>query len=695
MRTKITASHTNLLISLGFVLVIVLLLAIAGVGLNHMRQIKNQLDDIVLVHNKKTKLIAKMRHSNRERIISLQRMVILDDPFEIDDQALLNMSLANQFIQARRELEALTKADDEHLLLNELRRQTMTAAPLNDRVRDLIWDDENKALAEQLMVDAVIPAQNEIFGVFNNLGTYYERANETAVAVATAQYKNAFRNTIALLLVEVMLSILIAWFVISRSSRAERELTRHRDHLEQLVTERTQKLQQEINERKQAQQQLSFQASHDELTGLINRRELERRLSAAVAEAAQDGVEHSLCFLDLDQFKIVNDTCGHMAGDQLLQQLVSHLRPHIRTSDTFARLGGDEFGILLRNCSLEIARTIADKIRLAVEEFRFFWGEQVFSIGVSIGVVKIDRRTADRAVVMSNADAACYMAKEQGRNRVNVHDADDVEIEQRRGEMQWTSRLQQALDHDFFELYYQPIVNIQDPNDTSLHLEILLRLRDADDGVVPPGAFLPAAERYGMLASIDRWVVANVVRWLGEHHALMPRGRVAINIAGETLSDRNFLGYVQDALAAHRVPANCIVFEITESSAIKNLQHANQFIQTLKADGCLFSLDDFGSGLSSFAYLKNLPVDYLKIDGSFVRDILNDPVDEAMVSAISQVAHSLKKRTIGEFVENDLIRKRLQKLGINYAQGYGIARPEPLRKLNLPALNQPHRAIAG
>ena len=654
------------------------MLAIAGGSLWQMTQIKQQLDEIVLVHNAKTKLIATMRHSNRERIISLQRMLILDDPFAIDDQAIYNMSLANQFITARRELENMITNDSEQQLLQNLRQKTMQAAPLNDAVRDTIWGNEDVKLAAQIMINDVIPAQDAIYDVFAKLTEFYESESKAAVKIATEEYQTAFRDTLVLLFFAVTLSIFIALFIIRHSSRSKRELTQHRDHLEQLVTERTEKLQQEINERKQIQQQLSFQASHDPLTGLVNRHELEKRIQQTIDDASNSNQEHCLCFLDLDQFKIVNDTCGHMAGDELLKQLVQHLLPNIRRNDTFARLGGDEFGILLQHCVLAKGNMIANSIRLAVEDFRFLWEDQIFAIGVSIGVVKIDRNTPSLAIAMSNVDAACYMAKEQGRNRVHIHDTGDDKISQRKGEMRWTSRLQQALDNNHFELYYQPIVNIQGQSDNSLHLEILLRLRDDDDNIIPPGAFLPAAERYGLLASIDRWVVNQAMAWLGSNQRQMKDSQIAINLAGETLSDPNFMGFVLDTLEKYSIAPQSIVFEITETSAIKNLQHARHFIKTLKAIGCMFSLDDFGSGLSSFSYLKNLPIDYLKIDGSFVKDILNDTTDEAMVNAINEVAHSMGKQTIAEFVENDLICKRLEQLGIDYAQGYGIATPQPL-----------------
>lgn len=427
--------------------------------------------------------------------------------------------------------------------------------------------------------------------------------------------------------------------------------------------------------------QLSYQATHDALTGLYNRREFEQRLKDAIEESRLRGDEHALCYLDLDQFKLVNDTCGHIAGDELLRQIAVLLQGRIRDADILARLGGDEFGVLLMHCSLEQARRVAEDLRKTVRDFRFVHEEHSFEIGVSIGVVTVNASIHNMTEVYSAADVACYAAKDSGRNRIHVYKPDDHELKRRQGEMRWVARIRKAIEDDRFVLYSQVIEPVSDPG-LPVHYEILLRICDENGQEVPPMAFIPAAERYNMMPEVDRWVVDRVL----DTAATIERGPLreavwTINISGRSLGDDEFLRYLLRRIADSPVPAGRFCFEITETAAIANLRRAARFIKQLKSLGCRFALDDFGSGLSSFAYLKNLEVDYLKIDGSFVRDMVEDPIDHAMVEAINNVGHVMNIQTIAEFVENDAIREALQGLGVNYAQGYGIGRPQPLAEL--------------
>ncbi len=450
-----------------------------------------------------------------------------------------------------------------------------------------------------------------------------------------------------------------------------------------------QELKREISNHKRTAQKLyrekervSYQASHDALTGLANRRELELRLSNALHMAKQTGTEHTLLYLDLDQFKIVNDTCGHIAGDELLRQLAVILEHSIRKGDTLARIGGDEFGVLLENCTRDEAVRIAGSLREAVQEFRFAWGDNMFGVGVSIGVVQISADSESLTQVLSTADTACYTAKDMGRNRIQVYKPGDTELARRHGEMQWVSHINKAIDDDRFELYCQPIVPAKNHFGGSEHLEILLRMTDSRGELIPPGAFIPAAERYNLMAQIDRWVVSRVFATLLAHPDFMrdnPHTYFAINISGSSLSDEKFLNFVGDQFRGCNIPPQCICFEITETAAIADLSNARNFIATLKKLGCKFSLDDFGSGLSSFAYLKNLPVDFLKIDGLFVKDIASDPIDFAMVKSINEVGHIMGMKTIAEFVENNQVMNKLKSINVDYAQGYGIEKPFPLR----------------
>lgn len=426
-----------------------------------------------------------------------------------------------------------------------------------------------------------------------------------------------------------------------------------------------------------AQKTIQHLAYHDTLTGLCNRAEFEQRLTLASKEATADN-QYALFYLDLDQFKIVNDTCGHIAGDELLKLLAVLLKGPVRESDTLARLGGDEFGVLLEHCSLAHAEEVADRMLQLVKEFCFVWQDKVFAIGVSIGMVMLDSPGQTFTELLRTADMACYAAKDKGRGRVHIYRSNDVELTQRRGEMEWVSQLTQALQDNQFNLFRQRIVSL-DGSSGGPCCEFLLRLKGRDGNLILPGAFIPAAERYNLMPKLDRWVLENVFGYLTQ---LFAAGHTKadsiffINLSGATLGDASYLQFVNEALARHHIPPQAICFEVTETAAIANLTNALSFIQSVKSLGCKVALDDFGSGLSSFSYLKTLTADYLKIDGPFVRDMLDDPMDAAIVQAIHNIGHVVGLKTIAEFVENDGVKLQLAKIGVDYAQGYGIHRPE-------------------
>lgn len=426
---------------------------------------------------------------------------------------------------------------------------------------------------------------------------------------------------------------------------------------------------------------LSWQATHDALTGLANRREFEYRLELALNGLAQKPGRHAVMFLDLDQFKLVNDTSGHAAGDELLRHICALLQQGIREGDTLARLGGDEFGILLEHCPPEAAEKIAEGLRQTVETLHFVWKGRPFVTTISVGLVHISDVPTTLETSLRAADMACYMAKEKGRNRVQVYHDDDSELSTRFGEMAWIQRLHMALEDNRFCLYSQEIAALsRDAGHSNGHVEILLRLRDESGRMILPDSFIPAAERYGMMTTLDRWVVQNVFKiiadCLNDNHRTGPMATCAINLSGTSIGDDAFLEYLRQQFQIYAIPPELICFEITETSAIANLGSAIRFINELKSLGCRFSLDDFCAGMSSFAYLKHLPVDFLKIDGSFVKDMLDDPVNRAMVEVINHIGHVMGKQTIAEFVESPQIEQALLEIGVDYAQGYVIERPQ-------------------
>ncbi len=433
----------------------------------------------------------------------------------------------------------------------------------------------------------------------------------------------------------------------------------------------------DITESFRLSQQLSYQARHDSLTGLVNRHEFDAQLQRLVQSIqVNDESCHALCYLDLDRFKVINDTYGHLAGDELLGQLAESMKLTVRKNDTLARIGGDEFAVLMEHCSLEQAQRIANELRHCVEDFRFEWERKILRVAVSIGLMPINSVVLDSSDILNCADAACYTAKKQGRNRIHVYRDDDTDIAQHHSELRWVDRINQALENDNFVLFAQSVSPVGEGLDELMHFEILLRMHEDNDELISAGAFLPAAERYNLSIKIDQWVTRSVFEYLVRHPELAKKtGTCAINLSGASLADRVFFDYILEELRNVPHLSGKLCFEVTETAAITNLSAAIIFIKTLKGLGCRFSLDDFGSGLSSFAYLKNLPVDYLKIDGSFVRDIAIDPIDRAMVKSISEIGQVMGKKTIAEFVENENILDVLKAIRIDYAQGYYIGKP--------------------
>lgn len=440
----------------------------------------------------------------------------------------------------------------------------------------------------------------------------------------------------------------------------------------------------DVTEVRRLTREMAYQATHDPLTGLVNRREFERQLERALATASEIQQRAVLAYLDLDQFKVVNDTSGHTAGDTLLRQLGHRLGLAVREVDVLARLGGDEFAVLLSDCSVEEATAVVNNLCRLIKEFRFTWEGKLFQVGVSAGLVEIDGEAGTLTDVLSAADSACYVAKELGRNRIHWYQPDDAAVAHRHGQMQWVHRIKRALEESRFNLYLEEFKALTPIAAQKEHHEILLRLVDEQGEEISPMSFIPAAERYHMMPAVDRWVIASTFSALAKRDVdRMPNTVYAINLSGQSLSDDDFLNFTIQQLDSSAISPEQICFEITETAAIANLSRALRFMSVLKGMGCLFALDDFGSGLSSFAYLKNLPVDYLKIDGSFVRNLKRDPIDRAMVDAINKVGQMMGLRTIAEGAADDETVALIRDLGIDYAQGHGIGELKPLALVSL------------
>jgi len=768
-------------LGMGFAAVLLLMLFLTAAGLVQLEASQRRLEGIVDNHLAKVTLATRMHTAARERTVGLQRLILLRDPFDRDEQWMRYLSSAGEFAQARAALLALPLAEEEQALLKRQGSLTGIAVPIQERIVALIWIGR-AAEAQRLLVTEAIPAQDQVLEQLKILYQLQEQKTHQAVKQATRDYREARRWVALLAAVTVGLALLVAVTVVRHSRRSDTALlqekeraqvtlhslsdgviradargsieylnpvaarltgwTNERAHgkrLEEIFnvvresvcdtrldtvgrilsgTEFTSGsidfviagqgstqycieliatpirddhgevvgsvlVFRDVTEIRALARELTYHASHDTLTGLYNRREFERHLQEALIDARATGVEYALCYLDLDMFKVVNDTCGHLAGDELLKQISLMLRQRLRKEDILARVGGDEFAILLRRCTLERAEEISEQIRHAMKDFRFVWEDKTVAVGVSIGVMRVAADSGDLKDVFRIADVACRVAKEEGRNRIHLFRPNDLTVTRREREIDWVQRIGRAVSENQFVLYGQWIRPLGSARNKPSHCEVLLHLKDDEGQVVRPTAFLPAAERYHLMPVIDRWVVRTTLATLRNlpASALRRLGCFNINLSGQSLCDPEFLAFVLQELKSSGVATNQICFEVTETEAVTNLSSAVQLITSIKEAGCRFALDDFGSGMSSFSYLKNMPVDYLKIDGSFVCNIAEDQTDLAMVSSINQVAHIMGIETIAEYVESDAIRVALEGLGVDYGQGFALARPAPLEEL--------------
>lgn len=766
-----------MLLNIGFGAILALFLLLMGVGLSFMFASQSRINAIVETHNVKVALLNEMYTSARERSLILHSMLDMDDPFARDDLYLEFNKHGGRFARARTKLITMPLSEKEKDLLSKQGKQSRFAVPIQNRITNLMRTD-NFQLARDLLNNESVPAQNSVLDHLLALQHYQETAASATAQQSDEELKSAFIQTVLLGAVAILISGLIALFIVGRTTRTERELqlekqlaettlhsigeaviTTDKNNfivsinpvaesltgwtldeakgqslntlfklfeessrkeianpiVEAITTDRiihsannvhlgssagvTYAIEytaapirdksgevyggiltfRDVTEIRSLSAQLSYQASHDTLTGLVNRNEFELRLRQALANARTDDQEYVLCYMDLDQFKVINDTCGHAAGDELLKQLAAVFKSLVRDSDTLARLGGDEFGVLLDGCSLDKARDISTTLLEAVREIRFAWDNKTFEVGVSIGVVPINALSGNLSSVMSAADTACYEAKDQGRNRIHVFDENDINLMRRRGEMDWVHRINDALDNDKLLLYCQPIIALVGSERRCFGHEILVRLKGESGEIIPPNAFIPAAERYNLMPMVDKHIISKTLLLIQEVEDC--NLNVFINISGQSICDEDFVEFLLTRLDESDVDPSRLTFEITETATVANFSIATKFISALKKKGCLFALDDFGSGLSSFSYLKNIPVDYLKIDGSFIRDIADDETDHAFVEAINQIGGIMGLKTIAEFVENENIYGLLKQIGVDYAQGFHLGRPEPIENV--------------
>lgn len=643
--------YSHWLLPLGFSSLLGLMIVVIYISLSQMNITVSKMEVLVKITNAKIAAAHAMRDHIRLRANTLTKMYLTDDYFERMELYPLLAHHAANYRDTRDLLVQYEMDNEEQALLEQIRIVSEEGYMANSEAADILLSRAPDDAVRKAQL-AAYSARQHVLDLLDNLVEMQNRNAQQALDVHI-RVNNETRNIIIIISsIALLLGITISLFAIRETNRKNKEI--------------------------------HFQAHHDALTNLPNRKEFEQRLRFALTSAQDLNLEHVLCFMDLDQFKIINDTCGHKAGDQLLIKISKLIREKIRDHDTLGRLGGDEFGLLLESCSLEKAIEISEGIVNLVRNYKFNWEDRIFQIGVSIGLVYINRDSKDITTLMSEADIACYAAKDMGRNRVHVHELNDEHVKKIHQELSWVANIETSLKDQRFKLYIQPIIPVDSTNNTYGMFEILLRLKDDNGNIISPGAYIPAAERFNLMRAVDVWVIQEVIKKI---EAIVQTGkaqppRFFINLSANSLTDQSYCEYILELLHKHSIPEKSICFEITETAAIKNMEQAISFIEQLKKAHCLFALDDFGSGMSSFTYLKNLPVDYLKIDGSIVNKMDKNTVDEAMVAAINQIGRVMHIETIAEHVENEAIMENLVNLGVNYAQGYHIGRPIPIEELD-------------
>ncbi|MFK7996020.1 MAG: putative bifunctional diguanylate cyclase/phosphodiesterase [Granulosicoccus sp.] len=642
--------YTKTIIGLGFLAVFSLMLLITWLSMNTLQTVNSGMSALIDDMGQKTSRAYQMRDVIRLRSGAVRTLVQTENT--LDRQRIFGKLLDYTIVydEARDELSHMSANERERAILTQINDADMRVGEAYEEASTVINSINLDIPTLRSVLNKVTLQELVLLNHLNELVKLEKQLADEALASNQVKYSETRRLLIVIVSAAFTLSIIISAVVAARVARANRRIA----HL----------------------------ANHDDLTGLHNRRSFEQHLQQTIAIAPRSEMAHGLLYLDLDRFKMVNDTCGHHAGDQLLIQLTSMISKRLRNGDLFARVGGDEFSIIAQATSFDAIRQLAEELRVIVHEFTFNYEDHSFNVSLSIGVTPIDGQVVDMEQVLADVDSACYIAKQSGRNRIHISGDNDTEVVKYRSNLAGIQAIRKALADDRLSLYFQPVFEIHEQSISMAHCEILLRVRSENGELYSPARFIPIAEKYNVMTKIDRWVFTQVVDWLVEQQSQHVLPRLLVNLSGLSFADEDFSDFIVDRLSRGDVDPSNLAFEISEGAAVRNFQKASRFIERVRALGCELALDDFGSGFSNFEYLKQLSFDYLKIDGSLVRNIANNKIDRQMVAAINQVAHVVGARTIAEFVEDDESLRLLRDMKVNFAQGYGLRMPTPLEQLS-------------
>lgn len=650
MGDNVNKDYTKTIIGLGFLAVFSLMLLITWLSMSTLQTVNSGMSALIDDMGQKTSRAYQMRDVIRLRSGAVRTLVQTENT--LDRQRIFEKLIDYTIVydEARNELSQMGANEREQTILTQINESDMRVGEAYDEANNVLNSINLDIPTLRSVLNKVHLQELVLLNHLNELVKLEKQLADEALANNQIKYHETRKLLTYIVSAAFALSIIISAVVAARVARAN--------------------------------QRIAHLANHDDLTGLHNRRSFEQHLQQTIAIASRSEMAHGLLYLDLDRFKMVNDTCGHHAGDQLLIQLTSMISSRLRNGDLFARVGGDEFAIIAQATSFDAIRQLAEELRVIVHEFTFYYEDHSFNVSLSIGAMPLDGQIVDMEQVLADVDSACYIAKQSGRNQIHVTEDNDTEVVKYRSNLAGIQAIRKALADDRLSLYFQPVFEIHEQSISMAHCEILLRVRSENGELYSPARFIPIAEKYNVMTEIDRWVFTHVVDWLAEHQSRHVIPRLLVNLSGLSFADESFSTFIVERLGRGDVDPSHFAFEISEGAAVRNFQKASRFIERVRALGCELALDDFGSGFSNFAYLKQLSFDYLKIDGSLVRNIASNEIDRQMVAAINQIAHTVGARTIAEFVEDDASLQYLREMKVNYAQGYGLRMPTPLEQLS-------------